>query len=72
MGPEEGQKIEFRVNKIYKVKTLGKIGFASLKMVFHNLKTSKCFARFLLHHFPEDTNQGRMKWYHGEVIFGFT
>lgn len=63
----DGKTMEFYTDKIYRVRTAGKIGYANLKMIFVNEKTSKCFARFVLFHLPEDTKCGNQIWKHGQV-----
>ena len=63
----DGRTFKFYTDNIYRVKTQGKVGFASLKMIFVNENTSKCFARFILFHRPEDTKSGSQVWKHGEV-----
>ena len=57
----------FEVGKVYRVRTIRTNGFARLTTVFQNEKTSKCFSKFTLHHFPEDTKNGRIDFKHGEV-----
>eukprot|EP00112_Aurelia_sp_Birch-Aquarium-sp1_P020065 Seg508.16 transcript_id=Seg508.16/GoldUCD/mRNA.D3Y31 product="AT-rich interactive domain-containing protein 5B" protein_id=Seg508.16/GoldUCD/D3Y31 len=56
----------FQVGKIYRVRTIRTNGFARLTTVFQNEKTSKCFSKFTLHYFPEDTKNGRINFKHGE------
>ena len=63
----DGRTFEFYTDKIYRVRTVGKIGYATLKMIFINERTLKCFSRFVLFHFPENTRSGNRAWKHGQV-----
>ena len=63
----DGTTFEFYTDKIYRVKTVGKIGYANLKMIFINEKTSQCYSRFVLFHAPENTKRGTQVSKHGQV-----